>query len=62
MKKYAVFALIVCLSVIAVAAVLSVTYPEMQQKFAQSIHDAGERISGFFELFFRPFKEAFIRR
>lgn len=62
MKKYAVFALVVCLLVIAVAAVLCVTYPEMQEKFAQSMQEFGQRVGAFFRMFLEPFKEAFTRR
>jgi len=61
MKKFAVFALVVCLLVIAVAAVLSVTYPELQQKFAESLRDFGESLRVFFSKMAEPFKEAFLK-
>ena len=61
MKKLAVFALVICLLVIAVAAVLSVTYPELQQKFVDFGREVGTRIGNFFRLFTEPFKQAFLR-
>jgi len=61
MNKYGKFALVVCLLVIAVAAVLSVTYPELQQRFAEFFREVGARIGNFFRLFTEPFKQAFLR-
>lgn len=61
MKKFAAFALMICLLVIAVAAVLSVTYPEFQAIFGDMLHEAGLRAQLFFETLIAPFRAAFAR-
>ena len=59
--KTAKFVLVICLLVIAVMAVLSVTYPELQQPFRDFFQGLGERIGTFFRLFTEPFRQAFLR-
>ncbi|MDR2686374.1 MAG: hypothetical protein LBB75_01360 [Oscillospiraceae bacterium] len=62
MKKTLIFVLAICLLALAVMAVLSVTYPELQQGFRDFFADAWARVGTFFRLFFEPFKQAFGRR
>ena len=53
--------LVICLLAIAVMAVLSVTYPGMQDIFRDFFAGLFTRIGNFFNLFFGPLKEAFVR-
>ena len=62
MKKTLIFVLAICLLAIAVMAVLSVTYPELQEGFRDFFANAWTRIGTFFRLFFEPFKQAFAPR
>ena len=61
MKKIIIFVLAICLLALAVMAVLSVTYPEMQQGFQDFFAETARRTGNFFALFTRPFKEAFTK-
>ena len=61
MKKIVVFVLAICLLALAILAVLSVTYPEMQEGFRAFFEETGRRIGNFFELFTEPFRKAFLR-
>jgi len=59
--KTAKLILVICLLAVAVMAVLSVTYPELQQGFRDFFVDVWTRIGTFFRLFSEPFKQAFVR-
>jgi hypothetical protein len=61
MRKSGTFALAVVLLVIGVAAVLCVTYPAMQQKFAVGLGDFWESLRVFFGKLAEPFREAFVK-
>ena len=61
MKKTLIFVLTICLLAAAVMAVLSVTYPELQQGFRDFFANAWARTVTFFRLFFEPFKRAFVQ-
>jgi len=61
MKKTFVFALVICLLVIAVAAVLSVTYPELQPKFKESMDNTGEFLRNFVDSLTSPIRQAFAK-
>ncbi len=61
MQKQVKFALIVCLVVLAVAAVLSLTYPEVQKSLSEASNNAGERMGEFFEGVGEAFRRAFIK-
>jgi len=58
MKKAGTFALVICLLVVAVAAVLCVTYPDLQPKFREFFQGIWDCLCQFF----RNFREAFVRR
>ena len=55
------FVLVICLLAIAVMAVLSVTYPEMQEGFRAFFESLGEFAGRFVRLFTEPFRQAFVR-
>jgi len=55
------FVLVICLLAVAVMAVLSVTYPELQQPFRDFFAGAWMRIGAFFNFFLEPFKRAFVQ-
>jgi len=52
------FVLVICLLAIAVMAVLSVTYPELQQPFRDFFGGVWTYIGNLFDVFFGPLKEA----
>jgi len=58
MKKTFVFALVICLLVIAVMAVLSVTYPELQERFREWGDSTREFIRNFIDSLLSPFRGA----
>ena len=49
MKKFGAFALVVCLLVLAIAVVLGVTYPGMQEGQLSFLGNIGKGIATFFE-------------
>lgn len=59
MRKFASFALVICLLVIAVSAVLLVTYPSAQEPAREFFLEAGARISEFFKALAEPFRRMF---
>ena len=61
MKKTLIFVLAICLLALAVMAVLSVTYPELQQGFRDFFANAWTRIGNFIRFFTEPFKRAFLQ-
>ena len=61
MKKTLIFVLAICLLAVAVMAVLSVTYPELQERFRAFFADMWVRIGNFVRFFTEPFKRAFLQ-
>jgi len=60
MKRYIVFVLVILLLAVAVMAVLSVTYPGLQEKFADFFRDVGAWFSNFFGKFAKPIEDALV--
>jgi len=61
MKKTGGFILMAILLVVAVFAVLCVTYPELQQPIKEFMENTGKGIGNFFGALFEPIKKAFVR-
>jgi len=59
--KVAKFVLVICLLSIAVMAVLSVTYPELQEGFRVFFAGLGEFAGRLLRFFTEPFRQAFVR-
>ena len=59
MKKYATFALLICILVLGVAAVLSVKYPELQVIFAEWVRRALSAARIILRTIVRAFQIAF---
>ena len=49
MKKFAKFALLICLLAVGIAAVLCVRYPQLQPMFADFGREVSSRIGEFFK-------------
>ena len=60
MKKSGSFILAAVLLVVAVVAVLCVTYPEVQQPIKEFLENTGKAIGNFFAALFKPIKDAFV--
>ena len=59
MKKYTAFALLICILVLGVAAVLAVKYPELQEVFAAGGKSAYTGTVGFIKRLVEAFRIAF---